>query len=98
MTRNQIVGAAQLGPIQREDSREIAVKRMITLLREAQSKKCELVVFPELALTTFFPRWFVDDIAEADHWYETQMPSVATAPLFQAAKDLASGSRSATPN
>ena len=24
---------------------------------------CELVVFPELALTTFFPRWFVDDIA-----------------------------------
>ena len=31
-------------------------------------------MFPELALTTFFPRWFVDDITEADHWYETEMP------------------------
>ena len=28
-------------------------------------------MFPELALTTFFPRWFVDDIAEFDHFYET---------------------------
>ncbi len=91
MTRNLLVGAAQLGPIQRSDSRETAVKRMIALMREAHSKKCELVVFPELALTTFFPRWFVDDIAEADHWYETQMPSVATAPLFVAAKELGIG-------
>lgn len=91
MTRDLIVGAAQLGPIQREDSRESAVKRMIALLREAHSKKCELVVFPELALTTFFPRWFVDDIAEADHWYETQMPSVATVPLFDAAKEMGIG-------
>ncbi len=91
MTRNLVVGAAQLGPIQRSDSRETAVKRMIALLHEAHSKKCELVVFPELALTTFFPRWFVDNIAEADHWYETQMPSVATAPLFELAKKLGIG-------
>ncbi len=91
MTRNLVVGAAQLGPIQRSDSRETAVKRMIALLHEAHSKQCELVVFPELALTTFFPRWFVDNIAEADHWYETQMPSVATAPLFEAAKELGIG-------
>jgi len=91
MTRNLVVGAAQLGPIQRSDSRETAVKRMIALLHEAHSKKCELVVFPELALTTFFPRWFVDDIAEANHWYETEMPSVATAPLFDAAKELGIG-------
>ncbi len=91
MTRDLIVGAAQLGPIQRDDSRESAVKRMIALLREAHSKNCGLVVFPELALTTFFPRWFVDDIAEADHWYETQMPSAATARLFETAKDLGVG-------
>lgn len=91
MTRDLIVGAAQLGPIQRDDSRETAVKRMIALLREAHSKNCDLVVFPELALTTFFPRWFVDDIAEADHWYETEMPSVSTAPLFDTAKELGVG-------
>ena len=71
MTRSITVGAAQLGPIQKQDTRESAVNRMIALLKEASVKKCELVVFPELALTTFFPRWFVADITTADHWYET---------------------------
>ena len=91
MTRLITVGAAQLGPIQKEDSRESAVRRMIDLLRQASSKKCDLVVFPELALTTFFPRWFVDDIKTADHWYETEMPSLITKPLFDTAKELRIG-------
>lgn len=91
MTRLITVGAAQLGPIQKEDSRESAVRRMIDLLRQASSKKCDLVVFPELALTTFFPRWFVDDIKTADHWYETEMPSPTTKPLFDTAKELGVG-------
>jgi len=91
MTRMITVGAAQLGPIQKEDSRESAVRRMIDLLRQASSKKCDLVVFPELALTTFFPRWFVDDIKTADHWYEKEMPSQITMPLFDEAKRLGVG-------
>jgi predicted amidohydrolase len=49
------------------------------------------VVFPELALTTFFPRWFIDDITQADHWYETEMPSPVTQPLFDEAKKLKIG-------
>ena len=68
MTRLLKVAAAQLGPIQRTDDRESVVKRLVELLRNAHSQKAELVVFPELALTTFFPRWFVDDISQADHW------------------------------
>jgi predicted amidohydrolase len=91
MTRMITVGAAQLGPIQKEDSRESAVRRMIDLLRQASSKKCDLVVFPELALTTFFPRWFVDDIKTTDHWYEKEMPSQITMPLFDEAKRLGVG-------
>ena len=51
----------------------------------------ELVVFPELALTTFFPRWFVDDIGQADHWYERAMPNADTQPLFDEAKRLGVG-------
>ena len=51
----------------------------------------ELVVYPELALTTFFPRWFVDDISEADHYYERTMPSAATQLLFDEAKRLGVG-------
>ena len=88
MARNLHVAAAQLGPIQRNDDRKTVVARLISLLREAHSKQAELVVFPELALTTFFPRWFVDDISQADHWYETQMPSKVTQPLFDEAKKL----------
>jgi len=91
MTRLLKVAAAQLGPIQRADDRQSVVMRLIELLRNAHSQKAELVVFPELALTTFFPRWFVDDISQADHWYETQMPSPITQPLFDEAKSLGVG-------
>lgn len=88
MSRLLNVAAAQLGPVQRSDDRKSVVARLIDLLREAHSKKAELVVFPELALTTFFPRWFVDDITQADHWYETEMPSAITKPLFDEAEKL----------
>lgn len=91
MARLLKVAAAQLGPIQRSDSRQSVVKRLIDLLQNAHTKKAELVVFPELALTTFFPRWFVDDITQADHWYETEMPSLITKPLFDRAKELGVG-------
>ena len=91
MSRDLHVAAAQLGPIQKSDNRTEVVARLIELLRQAHSKKAELVVFPELALTTFFPRWFVDDITEADHWYETEMPSKVTQPLFDEAKKLQVG-------
>lgn len=91
MSRLLKVAAAQLGPIQRNDDRQSVVKRLIELLRNAHSLKAELVVFPELALTTFFPRWFVEDISQANHWYETQMPSPVTQPLFDEAKKLGVG-------
>jgi predicted amidohydrolase len=64
---------------------------MISLLHQAAQHGVELVVYPELALTTFFPRWFVDDIAEADHWYERSMPNAATQPLFDEARRLGIG-------
>ncbi|MFM1790447.1 MAG: hypothetical protein RLZZ526_774 [Actinomycetota bacterium] len=91
MSRIITVGAAQLGPIQKEHSRESVVQRLISLLRQGASAGCDLVVFPELALTTFFPRWFVEDITTADHWYEREMPSPVTQPLFDTARDLGVG-------
>jgi N-carbamoyl-D-amino-acid hydrolase len=91
MSRVVRVGAAQLGPIARRESRESVVERLLALLHEAREKGCDVVVYPELALTTFFPRWHVDDITEADHWYETAMPNAATQPLFDEAKRLGIG-------
>lgn len=75
MSRIVTVGAAQMGPIQKEHTRAEAVARLVALLEQGSRNDCDLVVFPELALTTFFPRWFVDDISQADHWYEREMPS-----------------------
>jgi len=91
MSRIITVGAAQLGPIQKEHTKASAVERLIALLQQASANGCDLDVFPELALTTFFPRWFVDDITEADHWYETSMPSPVTQPLFDEARRLSIG-------
>jgi N-carbamoyl-D-amino-acid hydrolase len=91
MSRIVTVGAAQMGPIQKDHSRAEVVERLITLLRQGHQAGCDLVVFPELALTTFFPRWFVDDISQADHWYESEMPSPVTQPLFDEAKRLKIG-------
>ena len=91
MTRTLIVAAAQLGPIARTEPRRSAVARMIALMETAKARGAQLVVFPELALTTFFPRWWSDDPAEIDPWFETAMPSDDTQPLFDAAQRLGVG-------
>ncbi|MEJ0070978.1 MAG: N-carbamoyl-D-amino-acid hydrolase [Pseudomonadota bacterium] len=85
MARILTIGAAQMGPIGRGDSRAAVVDRMVALLDRAAARGCNLVVFPELALTTFFPRWLIADQAELDGFYETAMPGPATQRLFDAA-------------
>jgi predicted amidohydrolase len=91
MPRIITVAAAQLGPIARADTRAQVVQRLIALLEQAHGHGCDLVVFPELALTTFFPRWYIEDPAELDAYYEREMPSPATQPLFDAARRLRIG-------
>ncbi len=89
--RTIVVGGAQMGPIQRADSRSDVVSRMIALLEEAHRSACNLVVFPELALTTFFPRWNYESQAEIDRWFEREMPSPETEALFDCARKLGIG-------
>ncbi|MCC7273540.1 MAG: N-carbamoyl-D-amino-acid hydrolase [Alphaproteobacteria bacterium] len=91
MTRIVTVGAAQLGPIQRSHSRAQVVARLVELLRQAHAMGCDLVVFPELALTTFFPRWFMEDQAAIDAFFEREMPGPETRPLFEEAGRLGLG-------
>jgi predicted amidohydrolase len=87
IVREIVIGGAQMGPIQKADSRADVVARMIALLDQARAAGCDLVVYPELALTTFFPRWMMEDQAEVDLWFETEMPNRATEPLFARARD-----------
>jgi predicted amidohydrolase len=80
-----------MGPIARDEPRASAVARMAQMMREAKSKGAELVVFPELALTTFFPRWYIEDQGEIDVFFEAQMPSQDTRALFELAAKLEIG-------
>jgi N-carbamoyl-D-amino-acid hydrolase len=91
MARYVTVGAAQLGPIAREETRAEVVGRMIDLLRQAKGHGCDLAVFPELALTTFFPRWYMADQRDIDAFFERQMPGPETRPLFDEARRLGIG-------
>jgi len=80
------VAAAQLGPIQRAETRRSVVARMIALMDDAAARGADLILYPELALTTFFPRWYMTDQAEVDTWFEREMPGPETQPLFDRAK------------
>ncbi len=91
MSRSITVGAAQLGPISKDESRQDVVARLLDLLEQGAKANCDLVVFPELALTTFFPRWYTEDIGGHDHYYEQSMPGPETQPLFDRAKELGVG-------
>lgn len=91
MSRIVTVGAAQLGPIARNENRAQVVRRLLDLMRKAKDRGCHLVVFPELALTTFFPRWYMEDQTEVDAFFETEMPGSETQVLFDEAAKLGIG-------
>jgi len=87
MARKLGIAAAQLGAVNLADSREAVVRRLVALFREAIGRGARFVVFPELALTTFFPRYWMDDAAEVDRrFFERTMPNPVVQPLFDLAK------------
>ena len=69
--RNITIAAAQMGPIQKEESRDQVVNRMIKLMDDAKQNDADLIVYPELALTTFFPRYYMEDQVEFHLWFES---------------------------
>lgn len=92
MSKNKIgLAVAQMGPVHLADSRAAVVKRLLEMMREAKERQADLVVFPELALTTFFPRyWMSQEEAEA-RFFEAQMPNADVQPLFDEARKLGIG-------
>lgn len=85
------IAVAQLGPIHLADSRAAVVKRLIELLREAKSRGAKFVVFPELALTTFFPRYWMTEEEAVERFFERSMPGPETKPLFDLAAEYGIG-------
>jgi predicted amidohydrolase len=90
MPRLLRVGAAQVGPIYRDDTRGEVVERLIALMEEAVGKGVELVCYPECALTTFFPRYLLE-WSEAERYFDESMPNSSVQPLFDRARELGVG-------
>ncbi|KAK5940040.1 hypothetical protein PMZ80_007458 [Knufia obscura] len=85
------VAAAQVGAVHRWSDRADTLNRLIRLLEEAAQTGALLVLFPELALTTFFPRYFIADENELASFFEhgeDVTGSKNTKKLFQRAHEL----------
>lgn len=85
------VAAAQVGAVHHWSPREETLGRLISLLEQAAEKKAQLVLFPETTLTTFFPRYFIEDEQELDSWFEHEediTKSAGAGKLFEKAAEL----------
>ena len=80
MPRYLKVAAAQMGPNNEGTPREAIVERMLGLLEQAAREGVELVVFPEMALTTYFPKKIRRDF---DQFFESEVPPKALEPLLR---------------
>jgi N-carbamoyl-D-amino-acid hydrolase len=88
--RTTVVAAAQVGPVERHTPRAEVVDRLVALLHTAAQRGADLVVYPELALTPFFPRWYLTD-DELHEFYDDEVPGPSTTGLFDEAARLGIG-------
>jgi predicted amidohydrolase len=93
MTSKRTLGlaVAQMGPVHLSDTRAAVVRRLVAMMGEAKSRGAGMVVFPELALTTFFPRYWMDEREADERFFEKTMPNASVQPLFDAARELQLG-------
>src|SRR5256714_3689006 len=84
MARWVKIAAAQMGPINEGTSREECVDRMLALLEHAIADHVELIAYPEMALTTYFPKRIREDY---DQFFETDVPPKALEPLLRRARE-----------
>jgi len=82
-----VVAAAQMGPNQPGVTRAEVVARLVALLGRSADRGARLVVFPEFALTPFFPHWLITDDDELDAYFERDFPDPSLDPLFAAARE-----------
>lgn len=70
MSRKITVAAAQVGRIDRGESKNVVIQRLIDLLGQASQQGAQLVVYPEITLSTFFPRYLIESREELDTFFE----------------------------
>jgi hypothetical protein len=83
MTRWVKIGAAQMGPNNESSPRQEVMGRMLNLMDQAIEEGVDIMVYPELALTTYFPKRIRDDY---DQFFDSEMPNPSVQPLFDKAR------------
>ena len=73
-----------MGPINEGSSRDEVVDRMLVLLEQAITEQVELIAYPEMALTTYFPKRIREDY---DQFFEDEVPPKALEPLLRRARE-----------
>jgi predicted amidohydrolase len=73
-----------MGPNNESASREEIVERMQALLDGAIAEQAELIVYPEMALTTYFPKKIRVDF---EQFFEHEVPPKALEPLLRRAAE-----------
>src|SRR5271155_1730849 len=91
MARKIIIAAAQLGPIHASTLRLEVISRMLVLMSRAHAQHVELIVYPEIAFTTFFPRTLFTDPQELESYFERDVDGDPTKapgmkPIFDQAR------------
>jgi len=84
MARYVKVAAAQLGPNDEGMRGDQIIERMLGLMDQARAEHVEILAYPEMALTTYFPKRIRDD---ADRFFVTEIPPQALAELLAKARD-----------
>ena len=91
MPRILKVAAAQVGAVHTGADRSSTLQRLIKLLDQAAEEGAQIVLFPELASTTFFPRHLFKNDKELDKLFEHgDDVSISTSlkPFFDRAKEV----------
>ena len=91
MSRYLTIAAAQSGPISRQPQGMRSLPGWSTRCARHAGEAATSSSSPNARLTAFFAHWWIEDEAELDSWFEREMPSPVTQPLFDEAARLGIG-------
>lgn len=77
------VAAAQMGPNNEGMQQDQIIERMLALMDEAIAEHVEILAYPEMALTTYFPKRIRDDY---DQFFVEEIPPQALSALLARAR------------
>lgn len=83
MPRYVKVAAAQMGPNNEDMRRDQIVERMLALMDKAIAEGVEILAYPEMALSTYFPKRIRDDY---EQFFDQEVPPKALAELLARAR------------